>query len=430
MNKYLKTKEGSIEDLAKQMQNKVLESDYQDKFKKELDKAGKPLGQMTGAEKKSFFNKIDKMHKGKNEAVNNPYAVGMAAAMKSKDDKPPLKKSTITKAHDIAKSIEKDQKEDYSKKDVDKFHTKLDKLVHKSFGHSSDEKKKEMKEARWEIEGRVSYKGISSEDSFHMVIDAPSKDAAERKAYNELDKARQRKKIGPGGGGSIDDADIESIEKTNDKLSPPESGPMMNSYDPKLKEDFFVNDKKDTLKKFSGRIGYNKSTLTDYLAKKTGKNKNDVYFDDTELVYKDKTVLRNAETKTVDQMLQALRKEEVHPHVKQMVKKGDSDEKIKKMHPELKDDELKKLKETHMSTAKAQNQKQKEVGGEKEPIKTSKNEWKTFAMMAAELRENNKADKGKKEQEAGEDTRDSKQKTMTGQTATTPEMNPKVDYKY
>ena len=365
MNKYLKTKEGSIEDLAKQMQNKVLESDYQDKFKKELDKAGKPLGQMTGAEKKAFFNKIDKMHKGKNEAVDNPYAVGMAAAMKAKNDQPPLKKSTITKAHDIAKSIEKDQKE-------------------------------EVKEARWEIEGRVSYKGISSEDSFHMVIDAPSKDAAERKAYNELDKARQRKKIGPGGGGSIDDAEIESIEKTNDKLSPPESGPMMNSYDPKLKEDFFVNDKKDTLKKFSGRIGYNKSTLTDYLAKKTNKNKNDVYFDDTELVYKDKTILRNAETKTVDQMLQALKKEEVHPHVKQMVKKGDSDEKIKKMHPELKDDELEKLKETHMSTAKAQNQKQKEVGGEKEPIKTPKNEWKTFAMMAAELREKKEEKEDKK----------------------------------
>src|SRR6056300_1756093 len=249
MNKYLKTKEGSLEDLAKQMQNKVLESDYQDKFKKELDKAGKPIGQMTGAEKKAFFNKIDKMHSAKNEQAKNPYAIGMAAAMKAKDDKPPLKKSTITKAHDIAKSIEKDQKEEveeqkdrdiparskYSKaggfyywdrpvkynsikkfyyhpkgakpyppgrytkksdkyeevsqKKIDKFHTSLDKLVHKSFGHSSDEKKKEMKEARWEIEGRVSYKGISSEDSFHMVIDAPSKDAAERKAYNELDKA-------------------------------------------------------------------------------------------------------------------------------------------------------------------------------------------------------------------------------------------------
>src|SRR5210317_1971605 len=289
------------------------------------------------------------------------------------------------------------------------------------------EYKKEMKEARWEIEGRVSYKGVGPEDGFHMVIDAPSENAAEDKAYNELEKARRQRKIGPGGGGNIDDMEIEYIEKTNDRLQPVTQQPLGNSYDPKLKEDFFVNDKKDTLKKFSGRIGYNKSTLTDYLAKKTGKNKNDVYFDDTELVYKDKTVLRNAETKTVDQMLKALQKEEVHPHVKKMVKDGESDAKIKKMHPELKDDELEKLKETHMSTAKSQNQRQREVGGEKEPIKTSKNEWKTFAMMAAELREKKEE---KKEQEAGEDTRDMKKKTMTGQVATSPEMNPRLDYKY
>ena len=37
---------------------------------------------------------------------NNPYAIGMAAAMDQADDKPPLKKSTITKAHKIAKKIE------------------------------------------------------------------------------------------------------------------------------------------------------------------------------------------------------------------------------------------------------------------------------------------------------------------------------------
>ena len=47
-----------------------------------------------------------------NEAKNakSPYAVGMAQAMKSTGDKPPLEKSTIKKAHDIAKSIEKSQK--------------------------------------------------------------------------------------------------------------------------------------------------------------------------------------------------------------------------------------------------------------------------------------------------------------------------------
>src|SRR5210317_884353 len=382
--KHQKAKEGEKDII------KPISEDDMAKFHK-MQKDGKSandIAKALGLDVKSVKKLMDL------DEVNNPYAVGMAQAMKAKNDEPPLKKSTITKAHDIAKSIMK---------------------------------KEEIKEARWAIEGRVSYRGIGSEDSFYMVIDAPSKDAAERKAYNELDKARQRRKIGPGGGGSIDDADIESIEKTNDKLSSPESGPMMNSYDPKLKEDFFVNDKKDTLKKFSGRIGYNKSTLTDYLAKKTGKNKNDVYFDDTELVYKDKNVLRNAETKTVDQMLKALQKEEVHPHVKKMVKDGESDAKIKKMHPELKDDELEKLKETHMSTAKSQNQRQREVGGEKEPIKTSKNEWKTFAMMAAELREKKEE---KKEQEAGEDTRDMKKKTMTGQVATSPEMNPRVDYKY
>lgn len=41
--------------------------------------------------------------------VKNPYAVGMAQAMKTTGDKPPLKKSTITKAHDIAKAVKKDK---------------------------------------------------------------------------------------------------------------------------------------------------------------------------------------------------------------------------------------------------------------------------------------------------------------------------------
>ena len=42
------------------------------------------------------------------EKVVNPYAVGMAAAMKATGDKPPLKKSTIVKAHDIAKKVDEE----------------------------------------------------------------------------------------------------------------------------------------------------------------------------------------------------------------------------------------------------------------------------------------------------------------------------------
>ena len=271
MSKYLKTREGSLEDLAKQMQNKVLESDYQDKFKKELDKAGRPIGQMTGAEKKAFFNKLDKMHTAKNEQVKNPYAIGMAQAMKAKDDQPPLKKSTITKAHDIAKSIEKDQKE--------------------------------------EVE-------IKEEDAYQNDRFAVSGNTAKIDNANTSDKSNH--------------------------VHAPNAKTAVAMYKAGVKS------------------------------------------------YKDNAEMRRKFPMAVEE-----------------------------------------VQETHSFITNKQNQKQKEVGGEKEPIKTTKNEWKTFAMMAAELREKKEQKKeDKKEMQAGDDTRDKKQKTMTGEIATSPEMNPKVDYKY
>src|SRR5210317_1703842 len=115
MTRYLQSKPGSIEEVAAKMSKYAAESEYQQMFKKELEKTGKGIGSMTPAEKKAFFNKIDSKYTAKNEKVDNPYAVGMAAAMKKTGDKPPLKKSTITKAHDIAKSIEKDEKNEEAK---------------------------------------------------------------------------------------------------------------------------------------------------------------------------------------------------------------------------------------------------------------------------------------------------------------------------
>jgi len=148
---YFNTKAGSVEEAVKGLSKDLNDSAYQDMFKKELEKSGKGIASMSPQEKKDFFNKIDKMYKAKNEdatdkdidvfhkkldklvhksfghssdekkdtkeAVDNPYAVGMAAAMKQTGDKPPLKKSTITKAHDIAKSIEKDDKKEEVKED-------------------------------------------------------------------------------------------------------------------------------------------------------------------------------------------------------------------------------------------------------------------------------------------------------------------------
>ena len=78
-------------------------------------------------------------------------------------------------------------------------------------------------EQRYEIEGTTGYKGISGQDDFHMVINANSEKDAEDKAYDELEKARNKRKIGPGGGGRLEDTEIESIERTNDRLSEPET---------------------------------------------------------------------------------------------------------------------------------------------------------------------------------------------------------------
>ena len=81
------------------------------------------------------------------EEPKNPYAIGMAAAMKATGDTPPLKKSTITKAHKIADKVKEEveiqEEPKLNQKELDKFHTSLDKLVHKTFGSSSDEKKKQ-----------------------------------------------------------------------------------------------------------------------------------------------------------------------------------------------------------------------------------------------------------------------------------------------
>ena len=41
--------------------------------------------------------------------AQSPYAIGMAKAVKMKGDTPPLEKSTIKKAHDVAKAIAKDK---------------------------------------------------------------------------------------------------------------------------------------------------------------------------------------------------------------------------------------------------------------------------------------------------------------------------------
>ena len=91
---YLKSKDGSIEASIKEMQKNLNDNAYQKMFKKELEKTGKGIGSMSPQEKKDFFNKIDKMYKGKNEAKVDELTAGqkklppaLQKAIKDKEDK-------------------------------------------------------------------------------------------------------------------------------------------------------------------------------------------------------------------------------------------------------------------------------------------------------------------------------------------------------
>src|SRR6056300_1541675 len=144
---YFETKPGSISDVASKIVSEALDPVNKDAVKKKFDNrqdkdidndgdtdsTDKYLHKKRAAISKNIkeddmakFHKMQKDGKSANDIakalgldvksvkklmdldeVNNQYAVGMEQAMKSKNDKPPLEKSTITKAHDIAKSIMK-----------------------------------------------------------------------------------------------------------------------------------------------------------------------------------------------------------------------------------------------------------------------------------------------------------------------------------
>ena len=98
----------------------------------------------------------------------------------------------------------------------------------------------QIQEGKWEISGQTGYKNISGVDQFRMIISASSKQDAERKWEKELDKHRAKRRIGPGGGGSIEDPEDIGIEpaKGSDKVGFIEFGQHL-SYDPsygKIKE--------------------------------------------------------------------------------------------------------------------------------------------------------------------------------------------------
>lgn len=110
MEKYKKTSKDAL-DLVRKSMGKGLMQQYE------------PEGNIIGEAKKmkgkdpcwNGYEMVGTKKKGGREVPNcvpkeavNPYAIGMATAMKTTGDKPPLEKSTIKKAHKIAKAVQKE----------------------------------------------------------------------------------------------------------------------------------------------------------------------------------------------------------------------------------------------------------------------------------------------------------------------------------
>jgi len=111
---YLKSKDGSIEASIKEMQKNLKDNAYQQMFKKELEKTGKGIGSMSDMEKKDFFNKLDKMYKGKDEAKVNELTSGqkklppaLQKAIKAKEKNEDLNKDDEKTIKPIIKQLKK-----------------------------------------------------------------------------------------------------------------------------------------------------------------------------------------------------------------------------------------------------------------------------------------------------------------------------------
>lgn len=113
---------GKVVDLGSLMIADVDTKDYPDFADAYIEAGSFEDGtEMSDAELEEFQDKYghlvnqlahDSLYEGK---PKNKYAIGMAAAMKQTGDKPPLKKSTIVKAHEIAKAIKEEQIDEISK---------------------------------------------------------------------------------------------------------------------------------------------------------------------------------------------------------------------------------------------------------------------------------------------------------------------------
>ena len=243
---YLKHKPGSIEEMMANEASKLNDNAYQQMFKKELDKAGKGIGSMSPKEKKDFFNKIDSKYKAKNEEVSESASQVQVKRDGKGNFNLMYRGKEIGYYHKSGSKMmvyyDKDG-DDYDQSDEVSSEMQAKKLAYDN-----------MNEARFEVEGRVDYKGVSGGDDFTIVIDAKNEKDAEDKVSDMLFKHRDQRKIGPRGGRGVDDYEIESVTRTSKSVTNKFSTYHAAEKDPPIKEadqhGDEINDKKhDAMKK-------------------------------------------------------------------------------------------------------------------------------------------------------------------------------------
>ena len=271
MGHYLKSKPGSIEEAVSSVQSRPFIEDkeaYEKFFNSALKrfKVKSPADFKSDEEKKKFFNYIDKNYKSdaeKKESKESKTLTGKKMSeietnkLQTKESLVPSMKRALLKIwEDGVKLNEKpadfirlsfrstaDVKKakkwvdqnlpganqgftgiDVSGKDiefegVDDAEDLMAKLKKARFRFKVDFREEvELDEKKFKVNGKVEYKGVRPMDDFQVVVDASSPEDAESKAFDALDASRKSKKIGPGGGGSVDSIHSVTMDSTSDKV--------------------------------------------------------------------------------------------------------------------------------------------------------------------------------------------------------------------
>ena len=277
----------------------------------------------------------------------------------------------------------------------------------KAFFNKIDDKYKakneDIKEARFEVEGRVDYKGVSGGDDFTIIIDAKNEKDAEDKVSDMLFKHRNQRKIGPSGGRGVDDYEIESITRTSKSVTNKFFTYHAAEKDPTIKEavrEPYAVGMAQAMKATGDKPPLKKSTITKAhdIAKSIKKDEKNEEKDIPKGYHKmpDGTIMKDSEHK----------------------------------------------KETHTFMTKDMNKSKKDAKGEKEIVDpepkikqesiqdTIANVWKMSAEELEKIKTEAKYMKAQRmSQYKAEDEKNKKGTADTGSKATKVDVEPKVDYK-